>query len=287
MFIRVIWFIWGIVILTGNTSFLSAQLLQDSSQEISSSFRYLPRESLKGQSGNIQISESELDYAYSFKALGRLPVVLSLHTGYLELDHKDINPIFPAHLTSVGAEVETTFPFFGKENMYWRTRLLPAFNTDDWSLRSSAFRLPVQSFLIYQPCEFWTWITGLAVYADYDNEILPILGLIYKPNKSLQVYLIPDDPHIDYALNERLSLYVRAGLINREFEVDKGYLQNVVLRYREYYAGGGLRLNLNPNTQISLGAGYSFNRSLAYIDNYGKAVIKDGSYCEFRICWEQ
>jgi len=253
-------------------------------QELDSYVRYAPGCNIKSTSGKVEFIESGNTYNYGFKAFGKLPVKLSLEEKYIGIENTLTNVELPAHLVGLSAGIETTLPFFRVKNTYLRLGVNPSFYTDDGEFKSSAFRIPSYYYLIYRPHPQWTFLSGIAVYPDFEDEVLPILGFIYKPNDKLAFNIIPRRPNITYALNEKVSLFAEGGLaLNSEFEVKRDNSENVVLSYKETHLGTGLKFKLNKYIQASLSAGGMFNRRLKYRDNQGKVDIKDGLYTEFRV----
>lgn len=246
--------------------------------------RYMPFRSVEAMPGEVKIIDSGSEYSYEFKAFDKLPAKLSLDTRYIGLENtlKDLE--LPAHLTGVTTDIETTLPFFNFNETYLRLGISPSFYTDDWDFPASSFRIPSRYFIIYRPSGQWTFLYGVAVYPDFENEVLPILGFIYKPNDKLAFNIIPKRPNITYAFNDRLSLFLEAGsAFNSEFEVTRNHEKNVVLRYQERHLGTGIKFTLNRYIQCSLSSGGTFGRSLKYKDGQGKVNIKNGFYTEFRL----
>jgi len=253
-------------------------------QKMDSYLRYTPARGIKTTSGKVEFIESGNTYNYGFKAFGKLPVKLSLDEKYIGIENTLTNVELPAHLVGLSAGIETTLPFLGVNNTYLRLGVSPSFYTDDAELESSAFRIPSYYYLIYRPNPRWTFLSGIAVYPDFEDEVLPILGFIYKPNDRLAFNIIPKRPNITYILNDKVSAFAEGGLaLNSEFEVKRDNSENVVLSYRETRLGTGLEFKLNRYIQASLSAGGMFGRRLKYRDNQGKVDIKDGLYTEFRV----
>lgn len=252
--------------------------------EMDSSVYYMPSSGLKAQPGKISLVDSAWEYSYEFKAFGKLPLELSLDSRYIGIKKEEATGVtLPAHLTGMGAGIQATMPFFKFDKTYFRMKVMPAFYGDDWDAHSSSFRLPVQSFLIYQPDAQWTLVAGVAVYPDFERKVLPILGFIYKANDRLTFNLVPKKPNISYILSQRLTLFVEGGFSSSEFEVTRDNLEGAVLRYTQKYAGAGMKLKLNKDVNLSLSAGGAFNRYLKYRDGLGKAGLKDNLYTELRI----
>lgn len=245
-------------------------------------FRYVPSRAAESQSGKIEIMEADSEYSYEFKAFEKLPVKLSLDNKYIGIENT--TPVeLPAHLSGLTTDIETTFPFFSQTNTYIRVGVSPSFYDATWDFEASSFRIPSRAYLIYKPSETWTYIAGVAVYPDFENEVYPVLGFIYKPNDKLTFNIVPKRPNISYILNEKITLFAEGGNSFGEYEVDKDNLKNVVLRYKEMHLGAGLKYKFNKATQASLSAGGMFNRSLKYRDSLGKVNLKDSCYAEFRL----
>jgi hypothetical protein len=252
--------------------------------EIDSYACYMPSSGLKAQPGKISLVDSAWEYSYEFKAFDKLPVELSLDSRYIGIKKDEaVGVTLPAHLTGLGAGIQATLPFFKFNKTYFRMKVAPAFYGDDWDAHSSSFRLPVQSFLIYQPDDRWTFVAGIAVYPDFEREVLPILGFIYKANDRLTFNLVPKGPNISYVFSPCLTLFVEGGFSSSEFEVSRDSLEGAVLRYNQNYLGTGMKFKLNKYVDVSLSAGGAFNRYLKYRDGLGKAGLKDNLYTQLRI----
>ncbi|MCM8779650.1 MAG: DUF6268 family outer membrane beta-barrel protein [Candidatus Omnitrophica bacterium] len=247
-----------------------------------SSARYMPAGDVENKIGQIEIIDQSSKAAYEFKAFGKLPLEFSLGERYIGIDNTTMLEL-PSHLTAVSLGLEATLPFFNFENMYLRLGTQPSFYTDNWDFKTSSFRIPNYTYVIYRPNDVWTFIAGVAVTPDFETEVWPLLGFIYKPNDKLIFNLLPQRPNVTYRLNEKVSLFAEGGFSFLEFEVDKGGMQNVILKYREIHLGAGARLKINPFIQLSISAGGMFGRRLEYRDNLGKAEIKSGLYSELRL----
>ena len=252
-------------------------------QEFDTYLRYMPKTDADGVPGDIEVTEADLEYSYNPKIFNKLPVKLSLNNQYIGINNSTAVEL-PAHLISLVTDIETTFPFFKINKTYIRVGLSPSFYGDDWNFGSSDFRMPVRSYIIYLPDNRWTFLLGVAVYPDFEKEVLPVLGFIYKPNDKLIINMVPQRPNISYLLNDRTTLFLEGGgSFNSEFEVDKDDRKDVVLRYKESHLGAGVTYRLNHSTLSSFAVGGVFNRSLKYNDSLGKVNIKDGLYAEIRL----
>lgn len=250
--------------------------------EISSSARYIPTHTVNASTGEIGITTIESEYDYKFKAKGEIPLKFSLGSQYIEIINTT-QVILPSKLTGLNTGFETTLPFFQFNNSYLRIKINPGFYNDNWDINTSSFRIPLHSFIIYKPKDKWVFIAGIAVYPDFENNLRPILGFIYRPNDKLTYNIVPKNPNINYRLHERTDLFTEAGLSVQEFETTKDNLKNVILEYNETRLAAGVKYKFNKLMQSAFAVGGVFNRSLKYQDNFGKAVIKDSVYTELKI----
>ncbi len=245
-------------------------------------FRYMPNRKVEAMPGKIGIMKAESQQIYERKVGGKLPVQFSLDTEYISIKNTTSVEL-PAHLTGMSVDIQTTLPFFAFEDLYIRLGVNPSYYTEYWDFNSSAFRIPSREMLIYQPNDKWTFVAGVAVCPDYETKVWPIFGFIYKPNDKLTFNLVPETPTISYKLNDKLTVFGELGLtVDQEFEVKKGDLNNVILKYKESRLGTGVRYEFNKYIRSSVTVGGVFNRRLQYRDSLGKVNIDDTIYSEFR-----
>lgn len=244
--------------------------------------RYMPDADVDNIAGEIGVADQFSKTSCEVKAFGKLPIEFSLRERYIGI-HSSAAMDLPAHLTGLTAGIQTTVPFFTVDNMYLRFDVRPSYFTDDWSFNSSSFRIPNYTALIYKPNEQWTFIAGVAVTPDFDTEVWPLFGVIYKPNDKLIVSLTPDRPNVTYQVNDRLAVFAEGGFTYIEFEVDKKTQDNVPMLYRELHGGVGFRFNINKYIQASASAGTVFYRTMRYQDHSGKANIDPAPYAELKL----
>jgi hypothetical protein len=260
---------------------LAQETTNNASFETDSYVRYMPSSDRQDAPGEVELIETGSEYTYKFKVADKMPVEFSIAGKYIGIE-ENVNVPLPSHLTAVNTDIET-YLLTPYEDLYLGIGVSPSFYGEDWDYESGAFRIPVRSYLVYQPSEELTWLAGVAVYPDFDNEVWPVLGLIYKPNEQWYFNLTPKRPSISYKLSDRLTFFVEGGLTNSEFEVKRNNIEGVVLKYKEMHLGSGVKLDLNQYLQTSLSVGGSFNRQLKYRDGRGKVNIDNGLYAEFRL----
>lgn len=251
--------------------------------EVDAYFRYLPTSDAKHTGGDIEMTESEIEYTLKLKAFGRLPIDIALDTQYVGIKNKLDSFELPTHLTGFSFDIDTKLPMFNFKDWYVGLGISPSWYTDDWGFQSSAFRMPSRYYAIYRPDDKLTVVGGMAIYPDYQSVISPIFGVIYKFNDKLSFNIIPPRPNVAYAFNDKISLFGEANVTNSEFEVKRGTQKDVVLRYKEVNLGAGLKYKINKYLEASFSGGGVFNRYFYYRDGGGKASVDNGGYVEVRL----
>lgn len=244
--------------------------------------RYMPDTDADGMSGSVAITEAMSECRYTVKAGGVLPVTFALAHGYAGIENS--SPLeLPSHLVALKTDIETTFPFLSFENTYLRVGVGPSFFADSWSFATSDFRITSRAVLIHKRGERWVYIAGLAFYPDYETEVFPVFGFIYRPSDRLSVNLTPRSPRVLYDVSDRLSLFIEGGTSGGEYEVKKGDLKSAVLKYTNLRAGTGATYRISRTVAASFSCGGVFNRTFKYRDSLGKVNLKDGMYVEARL----
>lgn len=251
--------------------------------DLDSYARYMPLCSADAQSGKVGIIESAMEYSYTMKVFGQLPLELGVSAKYIGINNSTAVKL-PSYLATSAFGVQTTLPFFNFKKTYFTVGLAPTFSADNWDMQSSAFRLSQRYFFIYQPDAKLTLVAGTAICPHETDPIAPIIGFIYKPNDRLTFNIVvPQQPEISYLLNKKLTIFAQTDVIMDEYKVTKDGLKNVVLEYNEMYAGAGFRYEVNKYIQWALSAGGVFNRTIKYREPIGKVKLDDGLYTEFRV----
>lgn len=241
--------------------------------------RHIYSSDIEATDEDIDITSTKFDLTYKFKVAGELPVEVSLDVG-----HKDINADtavdLPSRLESRRLGFSTKFPapFMQDERFFAGLDIFPTLNTDDWGWEPGAFRVPFRGYLIFKESDDFILVGGVSVRPEYEREVLPVVGLIYRPNDRLAFNLASDDPNISYKLTDATLLRWEFQYAFDEYEVTRGAQEGVVLRYQEISSGFGVEQQFNEYLKGILSLGGVFNRKLEYKDDAGKVAPDAGFY---------
>jgi hypothetical protein len=277
------------IIAVTSAAFLAPARAQDNAEEdalpneAAAYAWFMPATSSKQASGRVEMTQFETEYSREFKLFGQLPVAVSLCSGYIGLNNS--TPVrLPAQLAAVNADIEVTLPFFTVKKTYFRCGVTPTFVADSWNFSGSDFRLPFRTYLVYEASKKLIFVGGVAIYPDYEDDVSPVVGVIYMPDDKWVFNLTTDNPSISYAFNDKFTLFLEGDIDTEEFEISRDVAVRRVLRYSGSYAGSGIGYELNKYASISLSAGGIFNRSLRYRDPvHGKVSLKNSFYTQFNL----
>jgi hypothetical protein len=253
--------------------------------ELDTVVTFIPSRGAKSQSGKVGLIETQSEYSYDLKAFGKLPVEISIGENYIGIDNTT-KVTLPSRLTAFAFGANILLPFFKLDKTYLRIGAAPSFATNNWSFASNAFRIPINTILIYHPNEQFTGILGVHITpSSVESRVSPIVGVIYKPNDKITYNLVGPQPNITYMVNKKLGFFAEGKIFDQEFVVTKDNIKNVVLIFKEYLLGGGVLYKINNFAETSLSVGGVFSRYLKYRDesDYGKVSINNGLYTEFRL----
>ncbi|MBI5150006.1 MAG: RNA methyltransferase [Candidatus Omnitrophica bacterium] len=246
--------------------------------------RYAASSDIEATNSSIEVTTSQLNVVYQLKAFGELPVDLSLDVGHTDINEDD--PLdLPSHLESRRFGLSTKFPapFISDDRFFMGLDVFPTLNTDAWDWRSGAFRAPLRGYLIFKENDDFILVGGVSVRPDYEDKILPVIGLIYKPNDRWSFNFASDDPNISYKLNDATLLRWEINYVREEYEVTRGAQEGVVLQYREVSSGFGIEHKFTESFNGLVSVGGVFDRQFKYRDGEGKAAPESGGYVRARL----
>ena len=263
---------------------LSSIILADDKQEASVKTKHIFSSGVDAQPGDIKILEVQYDYRYPFKAYGELPVEVSLKVGHIDID-EDVPVKLPNQLEARRLGVGVKFPafFIDDDRFFMGIDVFPTMNTDDYDWESGAFRIPSKAYLIFKESDDFILVAGVSVRPEYDSMVIPVLGLIYKPNDRLSFNLALDDPNITYNLTDKTKLLWEFDYTLEEYEVTRDRERHVVLKYRDFSTGVGIEHTFWKDVSIAVKVGGVFARRLEYKDDSGKVDPDAGIYTGARL----
>ena len=242
--------------------------------------RWLTPSAVQAMPGRVDIIEYGGEVKYNFKILDKLPLTLSAAIDNININ-KTIPRSIPAALVNPGITLETKLPLFNIKNTYLGASINPSFSCDMDCWGGKSFLMPTRFVIIYIPNKQWTFICGPEIFTDFNDDTQIVGGIIYTPTDKLTVSLTTDYPHILYKINDKIDLLAEGQwVLFNQYKVRTEGNDNVLLSYREAWAGGGFRFRPIKLINISLSAGGVFNRQLRFHHAGEKIDIDKGYYLQ-------
>jgi hypothetical protein len=249
--------------------------------------RYVTEADVNDMPGDIQITDSRLNMSYGKTLQNLLPLLFSLNLRHIDIN-ENLTTDLPSHLEGrqLGLGTKFPMPFVDSDVYFMGIDVFPSLYTDDWKWEDSAFRMPFRTYGIYKPNDNFVLVAGVTVRIDYDDEVLPLIGVIYKPNDRLTLNLATDEPNISYKLSRSLTAFAEVDYVLDEYEVTRNGQEGVVLKYREFSTGAGFQYAPNRFLEASISAGGVINRRLEYEDGIGKIEPDAAPYVKARMAFK-
>ena len=155
-----------------------------------------------------------------------------------------------------------------------RAEVQPGVYSDFRDVRGDDVDAPVMLGAAYLASEDLQWFLGLRVDGRSQYPVLPAIGVRWKFQDEWTLDLQPPKPRLEYDVNDRLQLYLGAGLeggtfrVGEHFGSDRGEpkINHAVLDYLEVRVGPGCSWKIAPNCTVEIEAGCMPYRSFDFFD---------------------
>jgi len=178
----------------------------------------------------------------------------------------------PDRLEQVSAVLGMDYQF--ADQWLMRAEVQPGIYSDFTDVKWDDVDAPLVLGAVYLADEDLQWFFGLR--ADFRSQypVLPAAGLRWKFADEWVLNFVLPNPRLEFDANERLQLYIGAGLdagtfrVGENFGTDHGLpkLDNEVVDYFEIRLGAGCSWKLAPYVTVDAGAGYMPYRSWDFFD---------------------
>jgi hypothetical protein len=222
---------------------------------------------------------NNIEYSHRFLLGGR--IYLRLGAGYERFDFNRTAVPVPEYLQSIYGLAGLEYMVGNDVGAFLYLR--PGFYTED-RLDISSFDIPVtlgRAFILQQDRLYLiVGATGAGLRGEF--PVLPIAGVIWKPNDRLNFFLVPPEPRISYKVTRDLDVFVNGQIVGGSFRTHRDTavrperLQNATLDYTEYRAGLGLEYRCSPSVAVTVNGGYAFQRRFDF-DRAGEELEADGA----------
>ena len=211
--------------------------------------------------------QSAIEYSHRFHLTGKF--YLRAGFAYNRFDFGESTAPVPDQLFSIAGLVGIDY-MVGKETgafLHFR----PGFYTED-DLDSASFDVPMTGGRVFvlQPDRLFVFVGATAAFLRGSFPVLPIAGIIWKPNEQWSFFGMLPEPRITYSPMKEINLFVGGQLVGGSFRTDRDdtirpqRLSGAQVDYSEYRAGAGVEVRCADAVSLIASGGYAFRRSFDF-----------------------
>ncbi|MDQ6859766.1 MAG: hypothetical protein M3032_01225 [Verrucomicrobiota bacterium] len=188
--------------------------------------------------------------------------------GGLEYHRFDFSSTFaplPDHLQSVAAVVSLEYMVGNDVGAF--LRFDPGFYFEN-DINRSSFDVPItlgRAFVL-QPDKLFLFVGANVAFLRGQYPVLPLAGIVWRPNKQWTVDFVPPQPRVIYSPNDRWDFWVGGQLTGWSYRTDRdntivpARLNGAQVDYSEYRGAVGFTWHPTQQTSFDVGGGYVFQR---------------------------
>jgi hypothetical protein len=208
-------------------------------------------------------------FEYNHRFLIKDPIYLRLGLAYNRFDFGQTAAPVPVHLQSMAAIIGVDYMHGGDIGAFiW---VKPGFYTEE-HIGIASFNAPItlgRAFIL-QPDHLYLFVGANADFLRGDYPVLPLAGLMWRPNDQWEVALIVPEPRVTYKPTKSFEIYAGGELAGGSFRTDHDpaiqprKLDGAQIDYSEYRANAGFSYSPSANLSIDLAGGYAIQRQFAF-----------------------
>ncbi len=223
-----------------------------------------------GSFGKQDELQNQFEYGHRFLLTGDWYLHLGL--AYSRFDFGNTSAPVPDHLQSGAVVIGFDYMHGTDTGAFLQFR--PGFYTEDHiGLASFDCPIAIGRFWVLQQDKLYV-LTG--IYSSFLHggfPVLPLAGVVWKPNDSFRVMGVLPQPRAIYTINKQLEVWVGGELTGGAFRTDHhddyvgphvAKLSGTQVDYYDYRAGAGLIFSPTRQVDIDLNGGYAIQRSFNY-----------------------
>jgi hypothetical protein len=220
-----------------------------------------------GNFGGQDAWQNQFEYGHRFRLNGNLYLRVGL--AYERFDFGQTDAPVPRHLQSLAGVIG--IDYMHSEDVGAFIQFRPGFYTEN-DFNSASFDVPTTLGRVFVLREDQLYLfAGLraALLAGH-YPVIPLAGLIYRPNSQWTFNMVVPEPRILYSPTKGFCMFAGGELIGGSFRTDHDgnilprKLDGAQIDYTDYRAGAGVIFSPCPAVMIDVAAGYSIRRSIDF-----------------------
>jgi hypothetical protein len=223
-----------------------------------------------GSFGDQYEAENRFEYGHRFLVTGNWYFHLGL--AYDRFDFGNTTAPIPVHLQSGAAVIGVEYMNGADTGAFLQFR--PGFYTEE-HIGLASFDCPILlgRFWILQPDKLYVLTGAYASFLRGGFPVLPLVGVVWKPNDNLRIMGVLPDPRVIYTINKQWEVHVGGQLAGGSFRTDHhddyvgphiAKLSGTQVDFADYRVGAGFTFNLCNAVSVDGSGGYSIERAFLY-----------------------
>ncbi len=230
-----------------------------------------------GGFGKQSAIQSGVDYSHRFLLHGK--IYLRAGFEYHRFDFSQTFAPLPSHLQSASAIISLEYMVGNDVGAF--LQFDPGFYFEN-DIDKHSFDVPItlgRAFIL-KPDKLFLFVGVNAAFLRGEYPVLPLVGIVYRPNEQWTVNLVPPDPRLIYSPNKKLDLWVGGQITGWSYRTDRSQtifpqkLNGAQVDYSEYRAGAGFTWHPCDAVSLDIGGGYAFERRFNF-DRAGEEYKAD------------
>ncbi|ACM20394.1 hypothetical protein Geob_2038 [Geotalea daltonii FRC-32] len=238
---------------------------------------WLPDSDIRNSGGKLAMEEVEATFGRSYFLTPDLTVSTEAAYSLRNLDGP-AGALLPEELHTFSVKLEADYHW--KPDITLTFLVAPGLNGDFREIGTDDIRTQMGVLGRYNLSEKLILLAGLIYQQGYEKlPLLPVAGLIYRPNDQWMLSLAAPRPGITFSPNRTSSYYIGGEISGTEYQLhDKSIGAEKVL-YRDFRAFAGAEYLLFSAVKVNLSGGYALNRKFLFYDGArDDLAIADGPF---------
>jgi hypothetical protein len=220
-----------------------------------------------GSFGDQYALQNSFSYGHRFFLTGHL--YLHLGVSYDRFDFGSTFAPVPQHLQAVSGTIGIDYMHNNDVGAFLQVK--PGFYTEN-DFDSASFDAPITlgRIFVLKPDKVYVFVGANASFLRGRFPVIPLAGLIWRPNPQWNILAILPEPKIIYSPCDKLDLWVGGQLTGGSFRTDREdtivphKLSGAQVDYSDYRVGGGFIYSPCNAVTVDIGGGYSIERKFDF-----------------------
>jgi len=220
-----------------------------------------------GNFGKQDALQNQFEYSHRFLLTGNFYLRAGL--AYERFDFGQTDAPVPDHLQSLAGVIGIDYMHGSAVGAFIQFR--PGFYTEN-DFDSASFDIPTTlgRIFVLREDQLYLFLGARAAFLSGRYPVLPLAGLVYRPNSIWSFEAVAPEPRIIYSPTKSFSVFLGGELVGGSYRTDRNdnivpqKLNGAQIDYTDYRAGVGIIYSPCKAVKIDVAGGYAIERSIDF-----------------------